>query len=388
MSGVTPILDTLLHQVLGRRDAPVQRAVSERPIAPTQAGRGAGTLYSDSRLDPRVPGDMRHGAIGDKLASGPSAKSASGYRAPALEQSVAATRLSAAAKTIADILSLHRAPLSSVHAGSPANAMPGHVEPAALAGWLRQSIQTSGLFYEAHLLRWYQGRLPRSLLLLEPQMRHVARHSGRKSTAADGAGPRDSPSPHRGPSTQGNAAHGMPGVSYGSRGQPLPLSTRTGLDAASLPSAQPPGHETHHGEVVRSGLEPIVRHQLEMMASPVLRWEGSPMSGMFLTWILEPPGDEPHGHARDDEADRTPSAEQAWRSRLRVVVRRLGELQLDVRVHPRRVDVDMLVPAPAIRPLRVCTDHLRQRLAALGFEQVQLRIEELRIKEGGGDDGK
>jgi len=332
MSGVTPILDTLLHQVLGRRDAPVRRAVSERPIAPTQAGRGAGALYSDSRLDPRASGDVRRGAIGDSPTSGPSAKSAPGYRAAALEQHVAATRLSVAAKTIADILSLHRAPLSSVHAGALPNAMPGHVEPAALAGWLRQSIQTSGLFYEAHLLRWYQGRLPRALLLLEPQMRHVARRSGRKSAAADGVGPRE--------------------------------------------------HEAHRGDVVRAGLEPIVRHQLEMMASPVLRWEGNPMSGMTLAWVLEPPDGEAHGRARDDESERAAPADRAWRSRLRVVVRRLGELQLDVRVQTRRVDVDMRVPASAIRPLRVCTDHLRQRLAALGFEQVRLRID-----ERGGDDG-
>lgn len=47
------------------------------------------------------------------------------------------------------------------------------VSAARLAPALRQAWQTSGLFYEAHLLRWLAGRLTTATLAQEPQARRV-----------------------------------------------------------------------------------------------------------------------------------------------------------------------------------------------------------------------
>ncbi|MFC6330267.1 hypothetical protein ACFP3N_16810, partial [Alloalcanivorax gelatiniphagus] len=64
MSGITPILDTLLHQVLGKRvDVPVIRDLPS-PVRPLQPGQALQAVHSDSRLDPRPTpaGDSARGA--------------------------------------------------------------------------------------------------------------------------------------------------------------------------------------------------------------------------------------------------------------------------------------------------------------------------------------
>ena len=53
MSGITPLLDTLLHQVLGRRvDIPLPKDLNP-PVGPALPVEGARPLHSDSRLAPR-----------------------------------------------------------------------------------------------------------------------------------------------------------------------------------------------------------------------------------------------------------------------------------------------------------------------------------------------
>ena len=41
---------------------------------------------------------------------------------------------------------------------------------ASAGNRLEASIRDSGLFYESHLKRWFQGETPRQQLLREPQM--------------------------------------------------------------------------------------------------------------------------------------------------------------------------------------------------------------------------
>ena len=54
MSGITPILDTLLHQVLGKRvDVPVARQTPE-PVRPLSPAEAPPAVRSDSRLEPRT----------------------------------------------------------------------------------------------------------------------------------------------------------------------------------------------------------------------------------------------------------------------------------------------------------------------------------------------
>lgn len=55
MSGLTPLIDTLLHQVLGKRvDLPTARPLNP-PVTPLLPSEAARAVHSDSRLDARLP---------------------------------------------------------------------------------------------------------------------------------------------------------------------------------------------------------------------------------------------------------------------------------------------------------------------------------------------
>ena len=52
MSGINLLIDTLMHQVLGKRGEPAPRVLNE-PVRPVDPGAGPKALHSDSRLDAR-----------------------------------------------------------------------------------------------------------------------------------------------------------------------------------------------------------------------------------------------------------------------------------------------------------------------------------------------
>ena len=182
MSGITPVLDTLLHQVLGRRvDIPVPRDMNQ-PVGPVVSVEGARPLHSDSRLDARsqpqasVSGQS-HAVESAREAlarhAGPSERQ-SPMSASAAPVGSTVISLSAAAREIADLL--QRFPLPAAAIAPAAPLLPSAAQPAGqIASHLRQSIEQSGLFYEAHVARWSRGELPLETLSREPQMQAVAR---------------------------------------------------------------------------------------------------------------------------------------------------------------------------------------------------------------------
>ena len=55
MSGITPLIDTLLHQVLGRQgEVSLQRAL-DQPVKPIPHGEGPRAVMRDANLDGRPP---------------------------------------------------------------------------------------------------------------------------------------------------------------------------------------------------------------------------------------------------------------------------------------------------------------------------------------------
>jgi hypothetical protein len=185
--------------------------------------------------------------------------------------------------------------------------------PAAMARALRQSIETSGLFYEAHLRRWQQGGFPLSRLAREPQM--------------------------------------------------------IWLRAAVK---NPHGDQT--GEVPRH-LESIVHQQLDMLAMPIVRWEGQAWAGMAMALILIPPrspqeGDAGEPHRRGHRGEEEP----AWQTRLTLHGRHLGEVGVDVRLTPTRIGIDVQAGASAAARLQAGVASLRERLAPLALADASVRV--------------
>ncbi|WP_426190439.1 flagellar hook-length control protein FliK [Massilia sp. DWR3-1-1] len=93
---------------------------------------------------------------------------------PALQADSRQAVLSPSARVITNVLATAMAmpnPPTAVHSAAPILARaPVEAQTAALAGELKHTIDSSGLFYESHLRQWSEGKRPLSDLAREPQM--------------------------------------------------------------------------------------------------------------------------------------------------------------------------------------------------------------------------
>ncbi|MCK2185114.1 hypothetical protein MYL53_14010, partial [Halomonas sp. YJPS3-2] len=224
MSGITPLIDTLLHQVLGRRvDTPSPQPLNQ-PVRPTSPGEALRAVHSDSRLETRAPGPaVGHVAKGQGRAAPQPSSPAAG------PPGSAQTHLSATARTIADLLGRFPAPPSAVSPAAPLLAAGQAATPEQLAQRLAGSIRDSGLFYESHLARWFQGDLPRQQLNREPQMLQLLQQLRFAPVAS---------SPGVTPAAALATAAAATAVSASASGLPAPV--RAEALAARLQALQPP----------------------------------------------------------------------------------------------------------------------------------------------------
>lgn len=403
MSGITPILDTLLHQVLGRRDAPVDRPLPDQLIAPPRAGLPPQSAHSDSRLDPRpLPAARTMIGHGGKV-NAESASRAATASAPEPGGAVT-TRFSTAARIIADVLMRFPASPAAIRAQVPLLTTRERVHVAQLAARLRDSIESSGLFYEAHLLRWRGGRFPLAQLLREPQMLW----SGRAGTAPqaplppppEGNPPAAAPAPP--PNVSGALSTHVP-VANAVPAPPNPAAVASqGYGADGKPMASPlAGHADASAQATQSGvlslalargdqpihpaLEGVLRHQLDMLAAPVLRWEGAPWAGAFMALTLQPPVHQRERERWGEEGRSRQDVEAPWQTHLTLRLARLGEVKVNLQLGAQRVALDLQADPDAVERMTAASDVLRDRLGALGFQNVALRIHAHEVPEGGHD---
>ncbi|MFD2190272.1 flagellar hook-length control protein FliK [Pistricoccus aurantiacus] len=315
MSGITPLIDTLLHQVLGKRaDVPLPRELNA-PVTPISPEDALQALKGDSRLESRRQAPLAEQSGADRKA--PPAPSVTAGRAASESSQV---HFSASARAIAQVL-----------ARLPGQAFPDQPSvlglskplmdtdsptPQQLAQQLQASIRDSGLFYESHLARWFRGELPRRQLEREPQMLRQAAVSEHQANTL-------------------------------------------------VVSMDEPDSE----------LQTILRHQLEMLALPVLRWEGEAWSGLFMALIVTPP--EPrNGNSGEEEGEAQAEEESsAWQSELSLTLERLGRLDVKLRLDAKGVDLALFAEDPeVVRVLRGGQESLRSRLKGSGVGEVALHI--------------
>lgn len=348
MSGITPLLDTLLHQVLGKRvEIPPPQDLN-RPVRPLSPSDATPALGREARADPRA---ARLNA--PPAAPGRSAPPAApAPLAPAAGPGSTHTHFSVAARAIADILARFPAPPAALRPATPLLA-PGQAPDAGvLAGRLQASIDNSGLFYESHLQRWFRGEIGARRLAREPHMVLTGRHAPAPGTVPTAmAGPLATPAP------------GVPPLAAPGGGRaagPAPEFER-----APLATPREPVHEALHG---------VLRHQLEMLATPVLRWEGDVWSGLFMALMIQPPPDSAlHAQADGGQGDAPPGP--AWHSDLRLRGARLGEIQVRLNLAGANLALNLVAATPAsAESLRGAGDALRSRLLAVGFQTVHLAV--------------
>nr|WP_298522829.1 flagellar hook-length control protein FliK [uncultured Halomonas sp.] len=408
MSGViTPLLDTLLHQVLGKRvDTQANRELLE-PVKPLTPGQAPRALHSDSRL---------HTERSAVALPGASAKESRGEAAPlppaTTTPASTTTHFSPAARSIADILFKFPAPPSVIRSPAPlltGGIDQGVVNASALASRLQGSIETSGLFYESHVGRWYRGEMPGSALLREPQMQVLSSNSamanalmtkpGQSEGAASassllidrrslpallgaerwvltplpaGASPASPLAPLS--PIQAALAFMTPqdvAQAFAQRGElPIGSAIGSGINSAHI------GANASAMDSIDESLQGILRHQLELLVTPTLRWEGDLWSGVFMALVIQVP-EQLAEHARQEKDQKQGEEEQeaVWHSQLRLELPRLGELE--VQLHLRNTALRLVLQsesAACTGLLNAQRDALSERLARCGFDDIQVNV--------------
>ncbi|WP_172117769.1 flagellar hook-length control protein FliK [Halomonas hibernica] len=409
MSGIIPLIDTLMHQVLGRQgEVSLKHALSE-PVKPIPPGEGPRALQGDSRLDGRIEpallNDLRRapGSLnGDRLL----ARGDTQGTPPGSTQ----THFSPAARSIADVLLRFPAPPAVIR--PPAPLLAAQETPAAtvVAERLESSIRDSGLFYESHLKRWFQGDMARQQLLREPQMQPgprplVALQPGTSlqpsaplqlHTPLQPAEPLSpnvpfllkasfSESPLTKAIVPGSALQYVSNdQTAATRAAPMPNT------AAFTPSA-PPSMEDNarltrdamayergtealssrgHREVVHESLQSIVRQQLDMLVMPVVRWEGDVWAGIFMALVIHLPAQEKEGDGEGDNKE-----EDGWRSEMQLDVPNLGAFSVSLWFYRAVLSIDLTTADKATyQYLEQGISALEQRLNALDLDKVQVRV--------------
>ncbi|RUR31007.1 flagellar hook-length control protein FliK [Vreelandella andesensis] len=412
MSGITPLIDTLMHQVLGRQGELSQRPLNA-PVQPIPPGEGPRALHGDSSLDGRPLSsplnDLR------RLPS-----SLDGQRLPAKGEATNAppgstqTHFSPAARTIADVLLRFPAPPATIRPQAPLMGLQETPSAPALANRLESSIRDSGLFYESHLKRWFQGASSQQQLLREPQMQPGPRPippasvatfvmSSLAPNAAVGASNTNVailPNSLLVPVSSGHAGVMRPALpmsmdnllTAGAQRESVPANVSASvssnasasIDMASARAIDDSSLVRGGREIVHESLQSLVRQQLDMLVMPVVRWEGDVWAGIFMALVIHMPTREDERESTQQEA----GGDEDWRSDMQLDVPNLGAFSASLRLSKSVLSIDLTTDAASTyQSLEQGLERLENRLQALDFRSVQVKAHYASVESHDGDLG-
>nr|WP_267135341.1 flagellar hook-length control protein FliK [Halomonas dongshanensis] len=405
-----------MHQVLGRRgEESVQRlAESVRPVAP---GDGPRAVQGDARLD----GKPDQALLQDLRRLPPALETLarSDARAPGAADGASSTQthFSPAARGIADLLLRFPAPPAALRPEAPLLAGGERVESALLATRLEASVRDSGLFFESHLKRWFQGDMSRAQLQREPQMQLMPRPAMPMLTAAPAAPALVSVLPPSAPlllppgvtlvPVAATPTDQHPPASAGGSVGPLspasmPTAPKNAGPAAFSPtqgsaiSLAAQGEERAEkaapslgnltqvksphakGDIVHESVQSLVRHQLEMLVVPTLRWEGEVWAGLFMALTMHLPM-----ATQDNGAAQRQGRDECWRSEMQLDVPSVGRFTIALLLVRNILSLDFTAAeAETLTHIEVALPALERRLSALSFDQVRVHARQVSAGEG------
>jgi hypothetical protein len=292
-------------------------------------------------------------------------------------------------------------------AAATANVAAAQVPVAALTAALERTVSDSGLFYEAHLAQWLAGQRSPADLADEAQNRLVAAAQlplDWSNEEGDAPLPNGSTRQGAGAASNGGMQSGAPENAATARAMPSiltaqaarfvagevladSLSELTGQPAhAGLHSAAPQTADTGAAQnsqsmaaAVHPATVPLVRQQLDLLATGQFRWSGEAWPGARLDWTIEQDGDEwdrsGGGMASEDD--------QPWRTRLTLSLPTLGTVDAELTLTGMRLVARVQASPGGATRLAMQGESFRQRLAAAGIELNGLTIREI----GGGVPG-
>jgi hypothetical protein len=297
---------------------------------------------------------------------------------------------------------------AAASAGSPAadvaaaRALAAAPPVAALRAALAQAVSESGLFYESHLAQWLAGQRPLDALLREPQARLATVPVQAAPDAAQHATPDEldellaqrlplpaaaarAAVPPGATATAGAAAHQLaqtlpnvqaasrPGAAAGAAEMSDPLGDHPGAHwtpARAELAAASADPQAQASAPVHPAAVPLVRQQLDALATDQFRWAGEAWPGARLDWTIEP--DDPGGHASrsgDDTGDGI-----AWRTRLTLTLPSLGTVDAELVLNGKQLVARLRANSAGADRLTRNEAALRQRFEGSGLQLGGLSI--------------
>lgn len=293
---------------------------------------------------------------------------------PVLQDSVS-TSLSPAGKLIGDLvgdldISGKRAPAAPLNGSQPlVDRMPASGD--ALAPVLKQALTQSGMFYESHQARWVAGELPTEALRQEPQSRF----------SPPPLPPPLPPASLASPPTGDDLIDPRPVVVDAARqvavqpdianreAQSVTSQNASANPASGAPQAhtlQPPapGAEPR----IPQELTPLVRQQLDGLATNNFAWQGQIWPGQNMWWEI---GEEPQQNSAPDN-----EAHRPWQSRLKLDMPSLGGLDATVRLQTNgQISISVTAASQASENrMRDMADQLQQQFEASGLDLIAVQL--------------
>ena len=356
MSAITPLLDTLLHNVLGRR-ADLDRVASRQPDLPlggvmyTPAVRHGTSDTPDETLERHSDDAAARAKAPGKTPARVATSNNSLFFEDTASNSIprsSTTHFSAEARAISRILEKFPATAPVVSTGAVLWATEESPRPSVLSAALAGQIRHSGLFYESHLRQWLSGQYDLQELLREPQNRLLQPAAGSQPAAgADKVYSSLAAAMH-----ERNAAQSASGLPAREGGTP---------DMSS----------------VQDDLQGILRHQLELMTYPLVRWEGFLTPQIPVHWEIE---QEPENNTNEGMEE----ALRIWRSRLRLTLPALGHVDLDISLQGKTINISGRVESPYLAWMTVQGRHLDERFTGAGLQLAALHFSPQNGNEPGG----
>ena len=398
MSGVTPLIDTLLATRLAQRvDLVPLKAQSE--IAGPSAVAATEKATNDVRLPSRVALDQQLGmALPDR-----------GFESPAALVSARTTdalTLSALARSLRAILMFPTgAGALRVYGSQPLWTGLQPMDARLMGASLAHTVATSGLFYESHLLQFVAGLRPLELMLREPQAGlalspvpaapintaivplATARPDDAAAAASTGIA---AASLAAASAVDANAAQGgptqLPAV-YGRGGRPATSAAPFHEIVGQAPDAKTPlaslaGAADTSSEVaaaVHPDAIAMVRQQLELLSLPVFRWSGEAWPGTAMNWDIQEDQAEDAGNSREE------ASQPAWTTNLTMTLPTLKSVQARLTLSGSTLQLRLACDDDlTLAVLLEARDALSRRFGPLGLQLTTLKVGLTGVEDGRG----
>lgn len=206
-----------------------------------------------------------------------------------------------------------------------------------LASLLKQAISSSGLFYEAHQARWTNGQFNLAELLKEPQAQAGAAYLAQAALPKQDG--KSSPLPQ---------AQLPPTINTPAPPAATPKPAEMPSGVSNLAPPQAPANSTAPATSpapsgLANDLAPLIRQQLESLASNTYVWHGQIWPGQEMQWeMVEEDG-------RNNAQDEDEASASTWNTRLRLELPHLGEIQARIGLTGQQISLHLTATNPETR---------------------------------------